>query len=734
MGRLNNDDVLQRGGAVRLAEYRTMRVQEIVRCTVLAMRRRREIMGPACQHDLLTDRLVRTALRRSTRQNHWSQAWAEAQIGMAYACAGKVIESATALQKSLLAGGQFDHPVTGAALLQLGKLLFEQGKYEAAAVYFHEATLTAAQFGQMDDIEEAFRFGAVTHMIMGKRGVYPPLALATKWASRRSRPLNASLLLLATENSLAHGETAAAASLLKEAHRAIGSSDMRQGQLGARYQFQAARVYFQQGKLEAGTAALSQAMGYQRRSSKRLFQISLVDNWFTSGDVSPRVANDLFHQVLREPTASDWTLDTMETLGVAVTPNVQPLEHWFELTLVERKDRAKALEISDRIRRHRFYSTLPLGGRLLCLRWILEAPKAALSDRAILQRQDLLLKYPTYAKLSSRAKTIRGMLRDMELTPKDEADSKAQTKLLVEWSKISAAQELILNDMALNRLPSEFVFPPLLSVKEIQQGMDEGQLTLAFLNTNRGVFAFMLSKTRFAIQPVKDPVAVKKGVVALLRSMGHYDNNQPLDVEQLTDDSWRQPAKDLLEHLATNAEPEIWSNIEELVVVPDGILWYVPFESLQVPRGDKTVSLISLVPIRYAPTISTTIPDKRRPIRLANTAVVAGKLFPRDDEETSHMAFDELRTVLPDAQVLDSALPAPSGLFAALCDQLIVLDDIEGQFSGTLFLGPHAIGSRQAGKHAQPVADPSLGLARTNGHPRLPHGRCQRAARWWHRQ
>ena len=92
-------------------------------------------------------------------------------------------ESATALRKSLLAGGEFDHPVTGAALLQLGKLLFEQGKYEAAAGYFHEATVTAAQFGQHDDIEEAFRYGAITHMITGQRGIMADPAVSERFAN-----------------------------------------------------------------------------------------------------------------------------------------------------------------------------------------------------------------------------------------------------------------------------------------------------------------------------------------------------------------------------------------------------------------------------------------------------------------------------------------------------------------------------------------------------------------------
>ena len=61
-----------------------------------------------------------------------------------------------------------------------------------------------------------------------------------------------------------------------------------------------------------------------------------------------------------------------------------PLEHWFEIAL-NRKEEERAIEISDRIRRHRFFTTLPMGGRLVALRWVLEAPQEAISDRALLQ-------------------------------------------------------------------------------------------------------------------------------------------------------------------------------------------------------------------------------------------------------------------------------------------------------------------------------------------------------------
>ena len=83
------------------------------------------------------------------------------------------------------------------------------------------------------------------------------------------------------------------------------------------------------------------------------------------------------------------------------TPHGAVLEHWFEAVIKNTREQDLALEIADRARRHRFFSTLPMGGRLLSLRWILEGPPELLGERGLLQRQDLLARYPKYAQLAS---------------------------------------------------------------------------------------------------------------------------------------------------------------------------------------------------------------------------------------------------------------------------------------------------------------------------------------------
>jgi hypothetical protein len=70
------------------------------------------------------------------------------------------------------------------------------------------------------------------------------------------------------------------------------------------------------------------------------------------------------------------------------------------------------------------------------------------------------------------------------------------------------------------------------------------------------------------------------------------------------------------------------------------------------------------------------VPDGRGHKPTTRTAVVLGKLFPRDGEEVAGNALADIQTVLPGTLALKTPLPAPTGVFSSLWDRLIVLDDL----------------------------------------------------------
>jgi tetratricopeptide (TPR) repeat protein len=682
-GSLNPGEAVRTGGVIAPAQLHPVRVTEIVRCICVSLARRSELLGPAAPHDPLTSRLLSAIGKRATKRQHWSQTWIDVELGFAYSSAGNTAQAISHLQKSLQISGRYDHPMTGIALLELGKLFFAQENFQAAGTYFYEATFTGVAFDQPDVVEEGFRFANLSHLLSGKKGVYPPLLPAAQWRALNDYThLQSSLMLMSSEGLANLGQPAKAAAILERVRRKIRLYDMMRGTMGARYHFLASQISYQTGKVEAGNVELAAAMKFQKGGSRRLFQIALVDRLYSAGTITPRIADVLYSNVLREATSRDWTQEPRETLGVTLTPHVLPMEHWFEVA-ISRKESEKALGISDRIKRHRFHSSLPLGGRLLSLRWILEAPEAALPDKAILQRKDLLLKYPQYSQLSTTSAKYRQQLAELPVQSEDQKVIVQRKAIMLQLAKTSALQELSLRAIAVRREASEFVFPPLRTGAEIKASIKKGQLALSFLATSRYVYAFLFTSDNYTHWRLDQPTKITKQSALMLRSMGLFERNHPLNLAQFKSAEWKTHAEQLLQILSKGSNSEFWDGYDELVVVPDGMLWYLPFEALQVKDAQgKLKPLISKVRIRYLPTMSLIIPDRRSQKPNLKSLIVAGKLYPGEDDQIGTDAVEALQAILPDTTVLKQPLSGPSNLQISLWDQLIVLDDIEDESRG----------------------------------------------------
>ena len=696
-GQIDQNEVVKHGGVVQQAKLMPINVREIVRAATLAIRRRAELLGPVAQHDPLTQQVLAALTRRPGPPNHWSEAWIDVQLGLAHAAVGQDQQAAQHLQRGLVAAGQFDHPYTPVALLELGRLALRQGNFDAAGGLFLEATYSAVYYSDLGVLEEAFRLGTLTHILSGRGGIYPPLASAAGWARTNGyRHLQASLLLSAAENQAVLGNTREAAALLDQARTAIGNRTMGRGAIGARLQYLGALVSFQQGRISQGESALADAMQYMNHGSRWLLHIQLADRLFTGNTVTPRVAMDLYGTVLRDPRPADWSSDPMEALAVLLTPHPGPLERWFEVALA-RNEHEKALEIADRVRRHRFFSALALGGRLQSLRWVLHGPEAVLDRQSILLRQDLLGRYPAYEQLARQSDALRAELRAMPLAPDDSDNLTRQRKLIEAMETCTARQEAILREMALRREPASLVFPPLRDVKEVQRALPDGHAVLAFLATSRSLYAFLLNREQYTWWRVGSAARLRTEIVNLLREMGHHAGNQELDLKQLSDEGWKDTAKRVLDMILEGSQADFSGEFQELIVVPDGMLWYVPFEALQVEVGGRRRPLIARVRVRYVPTVSLVVPWGAGRRQSATTAVVAGKLFPRDSADVALAELDKLAAVLPGVNPLPSQLAGPSSIYATLFDRLVVLDDLPETEKDPLAFAPVPIDARRPG-------------------------------------
>ena len=682
-GRVDNNAPFRQGGVVQAPILFPVNVQEIVRCTALAIRRRTELLGPVTQYDPITSDLIAELTRRPGPPNHWSQSWVEIPLALALIGGGKETEALPLLNRSVVVAGQYDHPLTGVALFELGRMSLLRGNYPEAVKLFEEASYAAVAFDDYGMVEESLRHAALAHLLANRRVFYVPLGPAGQWArAKNCRQLEASLLLCGAENFIIQGQTREAAAALEQARALIGRRAMGAGRIGGRLSYLAATVQFQQRNIPAGADALAAALAYLQRGSHWLFQIRMVDQRFTSGQVNtrdaitPRTAMELYALLLRDPQPIDWAMDAMESLAVLVTPHHGPFEHWF-LVALNRKEFETAIEIADRARRHRFYSSLPLGGRLESLRWILEAPDAALGAEALRQRQDLLAQYPLYQQLSQQARQVRATLEAMPLVAESPEALRQQTKLFEELAAASLKQEAVLREVAVRREPAQMVFPPVRSTKELQENMPAGTALLTFFSAGGDMYGFLINQERYTYWRLKNPSVLARQIVGVLREMGQFEQNREVTFKELDPSAWRESARALLAAILEGSQADLSQSFPELVIVPDGLLWYLPFEALPVQVGDHLLPLISRMRIRYAPTASLAVPDARGPSPVARTAVVLGKLYPRHDDTVAQAAFEELAGVIPGSlAVKGPVLPAASSLYGTLMDRLIVLDDI----------------------------------------------------------
>ncbi len=233
-----------------------------------------------------------------------------------------------------------------------------------------------------------------------------------------------------------------------------------------------------------------------------------------------------------------------------------------------------------------------------------------------------------------------------------------------------------MREIALQREPADMVFPPLRGVEEVQKSLPNGQAVMVFFSTSRHCYGFLLNNDRCTHWQISSPAVLLKQMQSMLRNMGNYGPNHELGDKDLADAKWKPPAQQVLSSIEKGSLVDLSQPFDELVIVPDGMLWYLPFEALQVKVGGKTVSLSSRFRISYAPTLS--LCSWRGPARSAsgNTAVVVGKLFPHDNESVAQSAFEQLSAVVPGAVALKSPPPAPSAVYSTLFRRLIVFDDI----------------------------------------------------------
>lgn len=692
-GNRDSSRAFTEGGRVDNARIRQVNVTEIMRCTALCLHRRRTIKGPISKLDPFTSTLVSGLNVAGVGNGTVMGAYNGVLLGIAQASM-EDYDRATKTLKSSLQIKSLDHALTPVAMLEIAQIGGATKHYAAAGEVAMEASFVAAAFEQFDLVEEALSEATKLHLVTSKTP-FAPLENAITWAKRERADLMQASLIHRLAESLAEGGQADLASqVLRQANGVINNrNSLASSVVSARLKYVGALIEFLNGDLTGGQSELRKALQDFQSGSRWLYQLSLADE-LASGGTSQREADRVYETLLHDPTEFDWKTDPMEAIAFLNSPHLDSLELWFDI-VINRKNPDRAIEIADLLRRHRFFASLPLGGRLLSLRWLMHAPEESLSKEALAQKQKFLATNSSYAGLINRSDQITTALDLLPVNPAPNSpDDREQAKLLKELAAVSSQQESQLASFALRREPADMSFPPQPTLEDFQSQIADDQVALVCVATSAYHLFLLKSNGIQYLDPVNSKLMIRS-VGGLLKEMGVP--NPALDLKTIQDTQWKTEATEIKTGLFGSFADKDWGQVRELVIVPDGVLWYLPFEAIPLTDVDGSEYLSDSVSIRYSPTLGLAFGKQRPPAEIKNTAVVTGRMFSRGEAELSQLQFDDFVKTNPDAVEYQRAGNVPASYLVSLLDQLIVWSEIKTIRNQPLLMNPFQFDTKKPG-------------------------------------
>ncbi|MDR0390485.1 MAG: hypothetical protein LBH59_01150, partial [Planctomycetaceae bacterium] len=701
----------------------TIYADEIITRLAIAIKRRAEILGPLSKFDDRTLNLNKVFDARPCPPNHFSGAWIDVLYGLTLSAIGDYPMAIPQLEKGISMQGVFDHQLTAYALNELGNIALLDGKFPAAQQHFFEASLCATYFGDTSIIGETFSNIAKAQKLIDPTKPNLPLrqALAyfskpnTKTKTNPSPQILIPILQEIAEDALVVGDVKTAVDACNRAKNLIKFPETRFAArnfyIGAKIEYLTAIVNYTANRpfsIKVGDDNLVRAILTNRRASLWMHHLDMLELAFhngmvsTRGLISPHDASDLYEVLLREPTAFDWATRPTDCLTIMSCTDPKAYQRWFVVAASMLSDKEKAFDITELARRAAFYAilqsntpaALQLSTRHLALRIMFEGTGGDVADFQQ-ERSMLAIDFAKFGQLSDKVRDIKKQLFDIPIVPKEEVQIELQRKLLAELQTVSNAQELLLRPIALSPTKVSTVFPPIVKLNHFRKELPEKMAMLLFYEDALGeMHGFLVDRHNLQswviARPQREP-ALGQLITNFLDAIGNRrEANVALRVKEDIVDSdkkWKVAGNILLRRLLGQTRDV---NFTELVVIPYGRLWYVPFEALTVQVGNEYRPLISAsndpITVRYAPMASLGIPKKMAArSKVDETLVIYGNLMGKNDSVAALDAIDRYTKddVIKNMALMpsrESKLPDFAGTatsFATQVKQLVVLDDIQ---------------------------------------------------------
>ncbi len=279
------------------------------------------------------------------------------------------------------------------------------------------------------------------------------------------------------------------------------------------------------------------------------------------------------------------------------------------------------------------------------LRLLLTTPDEYLGETDRVQRQAVLGRQPQFAELTLEAAKLSATLAGDATLLAEPKLSGEQMDTLKSLGRLSAQQEVLLRQIALQRQPAPLLFPPDVSAAEIQKRIRPGQAVVIFHEAGEKMFGFLLVQDDYHFWELGATRELRQGVAEFLRGIGNYTRTRTLDSDEVAGEAWRTLATELGDAVLGQSRLDL-AQTKELIVVPDGLLWHVPLEALLVAdsRGPQLVA--DQAPVRCVPTAGLAFASGP-PIRpVKRSVVVLSTVSGPQETERAEARWERLSTAL----------------------------------------------------------------------------------------
>lgn len=595
-GQLDNSAASQQGGVVRQAQYWKLDCEELSRAIAWSLYRRGDLLGPLGAYDNRTQAVAtRLAGGGLGPTGHWSGAWTELWWGLAKGATGDTIEALPHLQQATLLGGRLRHRLSGLALLAQGRLAAAAGDGDGAGRLLQQAISAAVAYDDFDVLAEATR--ALHELSLADpTAPKPPLAQVIAYTEQSGLwrvSIDARLALI--ESAIIAGDASGAKAGLGQLFRR--SRDAAGGWMGREAERLAA-LAASAGPYDAALNQARRAVAAQQGVSRRLLQARAANAWFDDGRLSKRLARQAYASVLGDPSTIAWQTQPLDVVAATAAPEPGAFDRWFASAL-DKRDPLLALRVIDQQRRREVFAGLPMAGRLVAVRWLMEAADDALPPVALAARAQVEATAPEYREQRRAGSVAADALRAAIAESPDAASPAARRAAADLRDSVEARESLVLR-VALSRTPTPLVFPPPIDPVAAKQQLVDGEAVLVFHESAGELHGVVLTATGEHLWRVGPIDEVAADVERLLREIVGTSPKQTWTAEHFANDKWRRMADALSERLFADSRLDA-ATLTRLWVVPDGPLWRAPLAALALPGSPEGTTLAD-VTISYAPT------------------------------------------------------------------------------------------------------------------------------------